>query len=71
VGRLERRIKNLEDCSGRECPECGFDGDWSKVKFEVEFWDGDEEHTGPEETTYCESCGAPAHIVLTWGDDRA
>jgi hypothetical protein len=64
---LERRVKNLE-ARGGECPECGFDGDWSDVDFVVEWWDGEEAYTGPEETTYCETCGEPTELVVTWQD---
>jgi hypothetical protein len=67
MASLERRIKNLE-ASGGECPECGFDGDWSNVDIVVEWYDGEEEYTGPEETTYCETCGQPTETVVVWDD---
>jgi hypothetical protein len=67
TGSLQRRIRNLE-AGGRECPECGFDGDWSKVKYEVAWCDDKDEDDGPHETVYCETCGEPVHIVVTWGD---
>jgi len=57
---LERRVKALEG-GGSRCPECGFDGDWSKV--ERVFTED-----GPGENIYCGTCGRPIHIVLTWGD---
>jgi hypothetical protein len=34
---LRRRIENLE-AHGGECPECGFDGDWSNVDIVVEWY---------------------------------
>jgi predicted RNA-binding Zn-ribbon protein involved in translation (DUF1610 family) len=33
---LDRRVRRLETGTAQgPCPECGFDGDWSKVGFEV------------------------------------
>jgi hypothetical protein len=34
----------------------------------VEWWDGEEEYAGPEETTYCETCGEPKETVVVWDD---
>ena len=61
---LETRVKQLEGGTGGECPECGFDGDWSKLKlrFEPGFGGGGK----PEK---CGTCGHPTRIVLTWGDE--
>jgi hypothetical protein len=64
AGSLEGRITKLENGGGRECPECGFDGDWSKV--ELEWCDHAEEEDVPQETVYCETCGQPTTIVVTW-----
>ena len=51
-----------------DCPECGFDGDWSKVNYEVIWHDDSEEDNGPHETVYCETCGEPTTIVVKWLD---
>jgi hypothetical protein len=64
---LEGRIRNLE-AGGGECPACGFDGDWSNRDIAVEWWNGEEEYLGPEETVFCEHCGEPTIIVVTWKD---
>jgi endogenous inhibitor of DNA gyrase (YacG/DUF329 family) len=67
--RLER-LERLEDTRSG-CPECGFDGDWSKGTFELTFpLDVEGEEEGPEETVYCETCGTPVVIVVTWDDLR-
>jgi hypothetical protein len=65
---LERRLNNLERASGKPCPECGFDGDWTKVTYDVEWHDSDDEDDGPKETVYFATCGHPVHLVITWGD---
>jgi hypothetical protein len=57
---LERRVRTLEG-GGRKCPECGFDGDWSKVR--IVFEDG-----GDGRSRTCGMCGRPLRIVLTWGE---
>lgn len=32
-------------------------------------WHDDKENDdGPKETVYCETCGEPVHLVVTWGD---
>ena len=62
--RLESRLRVLEGGTGGECPECGFDGDWSKVKNEV-VWEDGPYGRGNE---YCGTCGRATHIVVTWGD---
>ncbi len=28
----------------------------------------EEQDEGPKETVYCDTCGPPVHIVLSWGD---
>jgi hypothetical protein len=68
VGSLERRIRNLENGGRKECPECGFDGDRSKIEYSVEWCDDPEEDDGPQENIYCETCGEPTTIVVTWDD---
>jgi predicted RNA-binding Zn-ribbon protein involved in translation (DUF1610 family) len=62
VGSLQTRVKRLEG-GGQACPECGFDGEWSKVET-VTSWTED----GTADNRYCETCGRPIHIVITWGD---
>jgi DNA-directed RNA polymerase subunit RPC12/RpoP len=57
---LETRVRQLEGGTGSRCPECGFDGDWSKVKFHFE-------DTGRGQSERCGTCGRPTRIVLTWG----
>jgi endogenous inhibitor of DNA gyrase (YacG/DUF329 family) len=59
---LEVRVRQLEGGTGGECPECGFDGDWSKVKHEVVWGQG-----GPERNIYCGTCGRPTHLVVHLG----
>ncbi len=63
---LETRVKQLEGGTGGECPECGFDGDESKIKTIVEWVD----HTD-RGNEYCGTCGRATHIVVTWGEDWA
>ena len=58
---LETRVKQLESGTGGKCPECGFDGDWNKVKFHFE-------DTGGDQSERCGMCGRPTRIVLTWGE---
>jgi hypothetical protein len=62
VRSLERRIRQLEGGTGGKCPRCGFDGDWSKVRFQTEIA---HDKGKPE---WCVTCGRPTRIVLTWGD---
>ena len=60
---VERRIRRLEVATGgNRCPECGFDGDWHKVRFHVE------PTSSKGEPEHCGTCGRPTRIVLTWGD---
>jgi hypothetical protein len=74
VGNLARRLKKLETGGPRRrrCPECGFDGDLSKVVPKV-VWVTEpretEEDDRPRESVYCETCGEAVHVVVTWGDD--
>jgi hypothetical protein len=62
AGSLNGRVRRLENGRVGPCEECGFDGDWSNVEVVVDFYDG------PEETTYCETCGEPTDLVLVWDD---
>jgi hypothetical protein len=65
AGSLDGRVKRLENGRVKPCEECGFDGDWSNGYIVIEWYDG-EQDTGPENTTYCETCGEPTAIVVTW-----
>jgi hypothetical protein len=67
AGSLERRLKILEESSGGECPECGLavPRHWSNYTVE---WCDSPADDGPDETVFCETCGEPVHIVVTWGD---
>jgi hypothetical protein len=58
---LERRVRTLEGGGGGKCPECGFDGDWSKVRTIFE-------DAGDNCPKSCGTCGRPLRIVLTWGE---
>jgi NAD-dependent SIR2 family protein deacetylase len=61
--RSESRLQKLEGQYGASsCPECGFDGDWSKVKYEVTHPHHGEERR-PE---HCPECGRPTRVVLRW-----
>ena len=64
-GALQTRVKRLEAGSGAECPECGFDGDWSKVRTVMDCPSADKRNR------YCGTCGRSTHIVLKWGGKRA
>ncbi len=63
---LETRVCNLEAAGGsEECPECGFDGDWSKVEMVTHV---NERVPGPDN---CSTCGRPLVIRVTGlGDSR-
>jgi hypothetical protein len=67
-GRLNGRVSRLENGHVGPCSECGFDGDWSNVDNVVEWYDGEEEYTGPEETICCATCGEPTETVVEWDD---
>ena len=62
---LETRVRQLEGGTGGECPECGFAGDWSKVRTVHD------PHAAYKRNRYCGTCGRPTHIVLRWGDANA
>jgi hypothetical protein len=60
---LETRVKALESGGGANCPECGWDGK-TPLKHIVS-WVKD----GPDQNTYCGTCGRPICITVTWGDE--
>ncbi len=57
---LQTRVTQLEGSGAGKCPECGFDGDWSKVR---NAW---LPRSGHGRNRYCGTCGRPTHIGLTW-----
>jgi hypothetical protein len=61
-GALQTRVRRLEGSAGAQCPECGFDGDWSKVRTAVD------PNASHGRNHYCGTCGRPTHIALRWGD---
>ena len=63
-----RRVRRLENSRVEPCSECGFDGDWSKVDMVIEWYDTLGEYDGPQETTYCGTCGEPTCTVVVWDD---
>jgi hypothetical protein len=71
VRGLSGRVGRLENGQPEPCPECGWDGDWSKSEFVVE-WDDldldDEDPSDPAEPRWCESCGHQWEYVVTWLD---
>lgn len=64
---LQTRVKHLETSAGggNRCPECGFDGDYSKLKISTSWAPSSSE---PTKNRYCSTCGRPTHVVITWGD---
>jgi hypothetical protein len=74
VGRLNGRVGRLENGSPQACPECGGGGAGGGAAgnndtYELVWVDeAEEEYDGPEETVYCETCGEPTEIVVTWED---
>jgi hypothetical protein len=66
---IDKRVRHLEAIHGREpCEECGFDGDTSKVNHVVEWVDPAE--IGPGESAWCQTCGRPLKIVVSFNDPR-
>jgi hypothetical protein len=65
---IERRVTRLEATTdgGGRCPECGWDGDASKVEYVVE-WQDPDVPTEPDE--FCETCGREltCTIHMYWG----
>jgi hypothetical protein len=68
AGSLDGRVSRLENGSAGPCTECGFDGDWGNVDIVLEWYDTHGEYDGPEETTYCGTCGEPTCTVVVWDD---
>jgi hypothetical protein len=70
VGSLERRIKWLEGRGGSEqCPECGHDGDCSKIEYEIVWEDVEPLIEDPEKlkslkNKYCGTCGQVGELVV-------
>ncbi len=59
---IEKRVARLEGAPGAGvCPECGFDGDWSKVRTVFE-------DAGGNRPENCGTCGRALRIVLAWGE---
>ena len=54
---LKRRLRRLEGGTGARCPECGYDGDPSKLEYVLEWVD--EVDRGNE---YCGTCGRATHM---------
>jgi hypothetical protein len=65
---IERRVTRLEATTDRgdRCPECGWDGDPSKVEYVVE-WQDPDGPTEPDE--FCETCGRQltCTVHMDWG----
>ena len=67
-GGLSKFVESVEDrVIGDACPDCGFDGDWSKASFVVG-WENPEA-TNQEPAT-CPTCGRQTVIVIEWGEDE-
>jgi hypothetical protein len=68
VRSLKTRLTALEESAGGsgECPECGYDGDPSKVEYVVE-WQDPDCPTEPDE--FCKTCGRQltCTIHMDWG----
>ena len=69
---IERRIRGLEAVYNDEpCPACGWDGDWSKIEFVVDWDDMDRDDGGQDDPVgprWCETCGHQLEYVVTWAD---
>ena len=59
---LQTRLKQLDGGGANRCPECGFGGDWSKVRH---VWEPGYAH---DQNHHCGTCGRPTLIVLRWED---
>jgi hypothetical protein len=76
VGRIDDRLRRLEQAYGDPCPECGWDGAPESLEYTVGFGQRAQmvpgienpEEVPPEESKYCAACGRAIKIVLTWGD---
>jgi hypothetical protein len=72
--KIERRLYALESSAregmgGGSCPECGGPPDGKpgpNDTYELLFVDPEED----SENEWCQTCGRPIHITLTWGDER-
>lgn len=65
---LDTRLRRLEN-GGKPCPECGFDGDRSKVEIVVEWEDLDGPDTNvPDVPEFCSTCGDQLTYIVTWED---
>ncbi len=68
---LAGRVWRLENGRQEPCPECGWDGDWSKGEIVVDWDDLDLEEPSrddPAEPKWCETCGHQWEYVITWDD---
>lgn len=66
---VDNRLRRLELATGGgECPECGFDGDWSKLRWDVEW---DESGEGPQRNQHCSTCGRLWLVVVGWGPESS
>ncbi len=71
AGSLDGRLKRLEG-GDEPCPECGWDGDWSNVEYEVSWDDLDADPGDLEPPETCPECGRYLEIIVHWGnlDDK-
>ncbi len=67
AGSLDARLRRLEG-GDEPCPECGWDGDWSGVEYEVSWDDLDADPGNLEPPEACPECGRQLEIIVTWGD---
>jgi hypothetical protein len=69
MATLTSRVRRLEAASGggSRCPECGFDGDWSKVKFEPRINRVDPKSPRMPPNRHCGTCGRVLVINVGWG----
>jgi hypothetical protein len=77
VGRIDGRLRRLEQAYGKPCPECGWDGrdeslDWEIVwgtkSGNIPTTDNPDDWL-PVEPRWCATCGCPEVLVITWGDE--
>ncbi len=64
---LGDRVRRLEG-GDESCRECGWDGDWSGVEYEVAWDDPDADPGNLEPPEACPACGRQLEIIVTWGD---
>ena len=62
-------FKGGPPASWTSCPECGWDGDCSKVQIEV-LWKELDGGEGPKEESpqFCSACGHQWEYIITWTD---